>query len=72
MRFLFLILLVGCCVCPEPDYTGWQKVPNPFYRDYSEDSIWTYIKEGDCWLGTFDSTIYRFQIQPYQIIDTIK
>ena len=68
MRFLFLLLLIGCCNCP--DYTGWKKVDNPYYKDNVNDSVWVYVESGDVWVGQWDSIWYRFRVSPVWV-DTI-
>ena len=64
------LFLTGCCDCPEPDYTGWKRVQNPFYRD-QPDSIWTYVEDQDIWIGSWDSTIFRFRVKGFEITDTL-
>ena len=70
MKWLFLILLAGCCSCPELDYRGWARVDNPFYKEAVNDSVWIYVESGDVWVGQWDSTWYRFRVSPVWV-DTI-
>lgn len=60
-----IVFLFGCC--PEPDYTGWKRVENPFYEDSITDSVWVYVGSEDYWIGNWEGKTYIFQI----ITDTL-
>jgi hypothetical protein len=58
MLALLATLLVGCCDCPEPDFTGWKKVDNEFYKDESTDSIWVKMDWEDNWVGKWNGKTF--------------
>jgi len=59
MRFLFLLLLVGCCECPNII----RDIKDSTYYTTPIDLVWTYGETDSVWYGWDGKEVFKVKIE---------